>query len=130
MTKAEWEQLYFYATARALFKTKSLIELSTEDLYTIADKLQIDFSKTTSLVKKCYRFEYADVKKMNFHTLFDKQAILNPSIENKNVKFCVTNSLVQERLEEIFNKAGIFSDTSFKRNIFTIPSIQFLTLKK
>ncbi|MBB5219691.1 CHASE3 domain sensor protein [Treponema rectale] len=44
------------------------------------------------------------------------------------VKFCVTNSLVQERLEEIFNKTGIFSDTSFKKNIFAIPTLQFLTL--
>lgn len=128
MTKTEWEQLYFYATVRAVFKEKNLIELSTEDLYEIADKLQLDFSKTTGLVKKCYRFEYEEVKKMDFHTLFEKQTILNPCVENKNVKFCVTNSLVQERLEEIFNKAGIFSDTSFKKNIFTIPTIQFLTL--
>ena len=128
MTKSEWEQLYFYCTAKFIFNEKKLIELSTDDLYEIADKLQIDFSKVTFLVKKCYRFEYKDVKEMNFHALFEKQAILNPVIENKTVRFSVTNSLVQERLEEIFNKAGIFSDTSFKKNIFTIPTAQFLTL--
>lgn len=128
MTKAEWEQLYFYCTSKFLYNNKNLIELTTDELYNIADTLQVDFSKVTSLVKKCYRFDYKEVKNMDFHALFEKHAVLNPVMENKMVKFCVTNSLVQERLEEIFNKAGIFSDTSFKKNIFAIPTLQFLTL--
>ncbi|MGN0740201.1 MAG: hypothetical protein ACI4LX_08545 [Treponema sp.] len=127
MTKTEWEQLYFYCTVKSMYD-KQLIELSADDLYEIAENLKIDFSKVTAFVKKCYRFEYDEVKKMTFHSLFENNAIINPVIENKIVKFCVTNSLVQERLEEIINKAGVFSDTSFKKNIFSIPATQFLTL--
>lgn len=128
MTKTEWEQLYFYCSVRHRFKQKQLINLTTEELYTIGEKLELDFSKVNQLVKKCYRFECEDARKLNFHELFEQSAIINPNMENKNVKFGITNSLVQERIEEILNKAGIFSDSSYKKNIFTIPTVQFLTL--
>lgn len=57
MSKPEWEQLYFYCTAKCLFNGKSLISLSTQELYEIGRKLNLDFSKVSSLVKKCCRLE-------------------------------------------------------------------------
>ena len=121
MTKPEWEQLYFYCTAKYLFANKSLINLSTRDLYELGKHLQIDFSKVTSLLKKCYRFEYDEVKQMNFHQLFQNNAILDLNIENQFIKFGITNSLVQERIEEILSSEGIFSDSSFKKSVFQVP---------
>lgn len=121
MTKAEWEQLYFYYTAKFMFEDKSLVSLSTAELYEIGNNLHIDFSKVSSLIKKCYRFEYDSVKNMNFHQLFNNNAILDLNIENDYVKFGVTNSLVQERIEEILSTEGIFSDSSFKKTIFQVP---------
>ncbi|MBB5219692.1 hypothetical protein HNP77_002074 [Treponema rectale] len=49
MTKAEWEQLYFYCTSKFLYNNKNLIELTADELYNIADTLQVDFSKVLLL---------------------------------------------------------------------------------
>ncbi|MBP5464723.1 MAG: hypothetical protein J6Y13_06095 [Treponema sp.] len=56
MTKAEWEQLYFYCTVRALTH-KHLAELKTDDLYAVAKHLSLTFSQVNTLLKKSYRLE-------------------------------------------------------------------------
>ena len=128
ITKSEWESLYFYCVARKCFPKKNLISLETSDLYKIGEVLNLDFSKVSSLLRKCYRFESDRIKKMSFEQLFESSSILNPICDDAYVKFGIVNSLVQCRMEELFNMAGVFSDTSFNKNIFTVPAAQFLRL--
>ena len=128
ITKSEWESLYFYSTIKYTFPGKSLVSLKTEDLYQLTDILNLDFAKVTSLLKKCYRFERDTLKQKKFKELLDDSSVLTPICEGENIKFSIINSLVQERVEEIMNMSGVFSDTSFKKNIFTVPCKQFLRL--
>lgn len=128
MSKSEWEQLYFYCTAQLMFGDKPLVRLSAKELYQIGSRLQLDFSKVSSLVKKCYRFEYDEVKAMTFHELFKNNAILDLNVENGFVKFGIAYSLVQERIEEILSIEGIFSDSSFKKSVFQVPAYGMIRL--
>lgn len=128
ITKTEWESLYFYCAARSCFPEKNLVALETADLYKIGEVLNLDFSKVTWLLKKCYRFESKEIKEMTFKELVESSSILKPICDNDFVKFGIVNSLVQFRVEELLNMAGVFSDTSFKKNIFSVPPSQFLRL--
>ena len=42
MSKPEWEQLYFYCTARTLFPGRKLVSLTVQDLYVIGKTLRLD----------------------------------------------------------------------------------------
>ena len=121
MTKAEWEMLYFYCVAKRMFPGKSLVNLTAQNLYALGEQLRVDFAKVCQLLKKCYQLEYEKVKEMTFHTLFDENAVLDPRIEGGLVKFGVANALAQERIEEILATEGIFSDSSFKKSVFSVP---------
>lgn len=128
MTKPEWEQLYFYCIARTLFPGRKLVSLTVQDLYVIGKTLRLDNGKVVSLLKKCYRFEYEDVRGLSFHDLFEQHAVINPLMEGTCVKFGIVNSLARERMEEILSEAGVFADSSFNRNVLSVSGHALLTL--
>ena len=140
MSKPEWEQLYFYCTAKCMFSGKSLISLSTKELYEIGRKLNLDFSKVSSLVKKCYRLEQEDNDKNSeedgkpnyseqFIGLFKTGAILNNHIvEGHYIAFEILNPLVKEKILEIIYQKQVFSDTSFNKNVIKVSYDGYLRL--
>ena len=128
MSKPEWEQLYFYCTARTLFPGRKLVSLTVQDLYVIGKTLRLDNGKVVSLLKKCYRFEYEDVRGLSFHDLFEQHAVINPVMEGTCVKFGIVNSLAKERMEELISEAGVFADSSFNRNVLSVSAHALLTL--
>lgn len=128
MTKAEWEMLYFYCTAKQMFPQTAFITLSAANLYALGVHLQLDSTKVSSLLKKCYRLEYKTVNEMDFIALFKTNAILNMDIDGSFVQFSITNTLAQERVKNILDMEGIFSDASFKKSIFRVPVYGMLML--
>lgn len=140
MSKPEWEQLYFYCTAKWLFNGKSLISLSTQELYEIGRKLNLDFSKVSSLVKKCCRLEVeendgnpneTDIQDYSeqFIELFKTGAILNNHIvEGNYIAFEILNPLVKEKILEIIYHKQVFSDSSFNKNIIKLSYDGYLKL--
>lgn len=140
MSKTEWEQLYFYCTAKYLFNGKSLISLSTQELYEIGRKLNLDFSKVSSLVKKCCRLEVEendgnpeenDIQDYSgqFIELFKTGAILNNHIvEGNYIAFEILNPLVKEKILEIIYHKQVFSDSSFNKNVIKLSYDGYLKL--
>lgn len=140
MSKPEWEQLYFYCTEKYLFNGKSLISLSTQELYEIGRKLNLDFSKVSSLVKKCYRLESEendgnpkenDIQDYSgqFIELFKTGAILNKHIvEGNYIAFEILNPLVKEKILEILYHKQVFSDSSFNKNVIKLSYDGYLKL--
>ena len=136
MTKSEWEQLFIYTWIKANYSS-DLSSLSVENLYYIADTFNIDFNQLANIIRKCKRLqnneksqnknreEYIEV----FKDLVNKNAFSNFCLsDNLSVKFKILNPIVQSELEKIFNILGIFSDTSFSKDIVTITTDSFLEL--
>lgn len=129
MNKPEWEQLFIYIWIKTQFN-KPLIQIETKEMYEIAEKFNLEFKQVTTLIKKCNKIDGENtMKTLTFKELIDNNAISNITpAGNLTVRIKLLNSLVYEEVQKILNLNGIYSDTSFSKDILTMPTEGFCKL--